>query len=219
MENATKALEMAASVLIGILIIGLIVFAYTQLSDLRQTEENAKAIEQASDFNQPYEVYNKDGVYGSELLSLANRVVDYNTRTDSDGYTDIELIIKFSDLPQNMDNNRYNSRYNFSLQMTGEELVASYEKLSKDITQKGSTSLTSDVAVNGARVTKKIVQWSKLSNVTLRTYFNSGVPSDVTEYTDLCDAQTDLSRKVFKQPKITYDSNNGRITKMEFEEK
>lgn len=219
MENATKALEMAASVLIGMLIIGLIVFAYTQLSDLKQTEENAKAVEQAKDFNQDYEVYNREGVYGSELLSLANKVVDYNTRTSSDGYTNIKLTIKFKSLPQNMNNNQYNSTYKFSLEMTGEELVASYEKLSKDITQKGSTSLTSDVAVNGARVTKKIVQWSKLSNVTLRTYFNSGVTSDVTEYTDLCDAQTDLARKTFKQPKITYDKDNGRIIEMEFEEK
>lgn len=219
MENATKALEMAASVLIGILIIGLIVFAYTQLSDLKQIEENSKAIEQASDFNQDYEVYNKDGAYGAEVLSLANRVVDYNTRTADDGYTNIELIIKFSSLPQNMNNNSYNSKYSFSLQMTGEELVASYEKLTNDITQKGNVTLTSDTIVNGSKVTKKVVQWEKMSNVTLKSYFNTGVPDKIQEYKDLCDAQTDLARKTFKQPTITYDKNNGRITKMEFEEK
>lgn len=219
MENATKALEMAASVLIGMLIIGLIVFAYTNLSDLKQTEENAKAIEQASDFNQDYEVYNKDGAYGTELLSLANKVVDYNARTESDGYTQIELIIKFTSLPENMDITRYNSRYNFTMEMTGEELTQSYETLSNDITQKGNERLTSDTIVNGSRVTKKIVQWEKISNVTLRSYFNSGIPNEIQEYKDLCDAQTDLARKTFNQPTITYDKNNGRITKMEFEEK
>ena len=41
MENATKALEMAGSVLIGMMIIGVLVFAYAQLSNLKQTEENA----------------------------------------------------------------------------------------------------------------------------------------------------------------------------------
>lgn len=218
MENATKALEMAASVLIGILIIGLIVFAYTQLSNLRQTEENAKAIEQAGDFNQPYEVYNKDGVYGTELLSLANKVVDNNKKTEVYNYTNIELIIKFTSLPQNMNNNIYNSVYKFSMEMTGEELAKSYETLSKDITQKGNITLTSDKIINGARVTKKVVQWEKMSNVTLNSYFN-GVPNKIEEYRDLCDAQTDLFRKVFKQPSITYDSNSGRIIKIEFEEK
>ena len=74
MENATKALEMAASVLIGMLIIGMLVFGYTQISDLKQTEENAKQLEQSNNFNQQFEVYDKEGVYGSELLSLANRV-------------------------------------------------------------------------------------------------------------------------------------------------
>ncbi|MGN1326812.1 MAG: hypothetical protein ACI4VQ_01840 [Clostridia bacterium] len=214
MENATKALEMAASVLIGMLIIGIIVFAYTQFSDLKQTEENAKVVEQSSDFNQAYETYNREGVYGSELLSLANKVVDYNIRTQADGYTNIQLIIKFTSLPQNMSNNTYNSRYNFVLQMSGEELVASYEKLTSDITQKGNATLTSNDGT-----TKKVVQWEKLSNVTLRSYLSSTSLQKVQEYKDLCDAQTDLARKTFKQPKITYDKNNGRITKMEFEEK
>lgn len=217
MENATKALEMAASVLIGMLIIGALVFAYTQISELRQTEEKSKEIEQASDFNQPYEVYNRDGVYGSELLSLANKVVDYNKRTQENGYTSIELVIKFSSLPQNMENNKYNSKYKFSLEMQGSKLVESYETLSHDITNKGNTSLTSDKGIE--RVTKKIVQWEKMSNVTLLSYFNSGIPEKIQEYRELCEAQTDLSRKVFKQPLITYDKNNGRITRMEFEEK
>ncbi len=217
MENATKALEMAGSVLIGMMIIGMLVFAYTQFSNLKQTEENAKAIEQATDFNQPYEVYNKDGAYGSEILSLANRVSDYNTRTQEDGYTNIDLVIKFKSLPQNMDDSKYNSSYKFSLEMTGTKLVESYEKLTSDITKKGNETLTSNI--NGQKVTKKIVQWEKMSKETLKSYFDSQVPSQVQEYQDLCDAQTDLTRKIFKQPKIAYDKNNGRITKMEIEEK
>ena len=101
--------------------------------------------------------------------------------------------------------------------MTGTKLVESYEKLTSDITKKGNETLTSNI--NGQKVTKKIVQWEKMSKETLKSYFDSQVPSQVQEYQDLCDAQTDLTRKIFKQPKITYDKNNGRITKMEIEEK
>lgn len=179
MENATKALEMAASVLIGMLIIGMLVFGYTQISDLKQTEENAKQLEQSNNFNQQFEVYDKEGVYGSELLSLANRVVDNSTNTQEYGHTDIKLEIKFKTLPQNMESSQY-SKYNFKKRMQASELVQSYEALSKDIT----------------------------------AYVKAGD----SRYKDLSEAQTDLSRKTFKKPIITYDEGSGRISEMKFEE-
>ena len=219
MENATKALEMAASVLIGMLIIGMLAFTFTRISEVKQTEENSKAIHQASSVNQYFEAYNRDGVYGSELLSLVNKVIDYNIKAREEGYANIELTIKFSSLPQNMNNNIYNSKYKFSLQMQGEKLAESYETLSLDITNKGNTLLTSDKAVNGEKVTKTISQWVKMSRVTLSSYFNNSNIEKIQQYQDICDAQTDLARKVFKQPSMTYDQNNGRITKIVFEEK
>ena len=42
MENASKALIMAGSVLIAILVIGLLVFGYNQLSDLEQQKEDSE---------------------------------------------------------------------------------------------------------------------------------------------------------------------------------
>ena len=42
MENASKALIMAGSVLMAILVIGLLVFGYQSLSALEQSKENAK---------------------------------------------------------------------------------------------------------------------------------------------------------------------------------
>ena len=41
MENASKALIMAGSVLLGILIIALLIFGYRNISNLEQTRENA----------------------------------------------------------------------------------------------------------------------------------------------------------------------------------
>ena len=69
MENATKALEIAGGVLISLIIIGTIVFFYNRISEVKQTEHNTQAEEQAADFNKDYEVYNRNDVYGSELLS------------------------------------------------------------------------------------------------------------------------------------------------------
>ena len=58
MENATKALEMAGSLLIGVLLLGCLLFAYTRMSELKDTEHKVEVSEQAKDFNQDYETYN-----------------------------------------------------------------------------------------------------------------------------------------------------------------
>ena len=42
MENATKALEMAGSVLIGVLLLGCLLFAYTRMSELKDTEHKVE---------------------------------------------------------------------------------------------------------------------------------------------------------------------------------
>lgn len=95
MENATKALEMAASVLIGLLIIGALVFVYTKISQTKQVEQDSLSSQQAADFNKKFEAYNRNGVYGSELLSLANLIVDYNNKEANEvkGYKEITLEV------------------------------------------------------------------------------------------------------------------------------
>ena len=55
MENATRALEMAGSVLIGVLILGCLVFAYTRMTELKDIEHKTEVTEQAGDFNKDYE--------------------------------------------------------------------------------------------------------------------------------------------------------------------
>lgn len=80
MENATKALEMAGSLLIGVLLLGCLLFAYTRMSELKDTEHKVEVSQQAQDFNQDYETYNRNNLYGSDLFSLANQIEDYNKK-------------------------------------------------------------------------------------------------------------------------------------------
>lgn len=210
MENATKALEMAAGVLIGILIIGLLVFSFTRLSELKQIEENSKAIEQASDFNKSYELYNRSGVYGSELLSLANKISDYNSRKTEDGYTPINMTVKLT-IPSEIA-----SYFTSSNPMSGQALIEGYKKISDKITQLGKEQLEANV--NGQNMKKTVAQWEKFSDSTLKQYFGGSVPQKILTYREICDGQTDLARKTFKKPNFTYDGNTGRIILMEFEE-
>ena len=94
MENASKALIMAGSVLIALMVIAMLVFMFNQLSEARQEIEQADAIEEYSKYAQQFEQYNTT-IYGSELLSLANLRDNYNlTQHDVLGYQPIEIKVK-----------------------------------------------------------------------------------------------------------------------------
>ena len=53
---------MAGSVLIGVLLLGCLLFAYTRMSELKDTEHKVEVSEQAKDFNQDYETYNRKNI-------------------------------------------------------------------------------------------------------------------------------------------------------------
>ena len=96
MENASKALTMAGSMLIAIIVISLLVVFFNKLQNLQKTELNKEEVEQAVEFNETYDVYYRD-VYGSELLSIANKIKDYNLReSEISGYTEIELEVNIT---------------------------------------------------------------------------------------------------------------------------
>ena len=95
MENAAKALQIAGGVLLSLIIIGALVYGYQHLSELEQIREDAEGTAKAADFNGDYEVYNRTGVYGSELLSLANKMEDYNIKqADAQGYHALYIFHK-----------------------------------------------------------------------------------------------------------------------------
>ena len=80
MENASKALIMAAGVLIALMILGALILMFSNLSNYQDTNIQTDREAQIVEFNNQYETYNRDDVRGSDLYSLLNKVVDYNRR-------------------------------------------------------------------------------------------------------------------------------------------
>ena len=100
MENASKALLIAGGVLISIIILSLIVIAYTNISNYYNEDRALTRIEQITKFNNEYTGYVRDDVKGSELLSLVNKIVDYNDRKadpEDIAYEHMRLTIKIGD--------------------------------------------------------------------------------------------------------------------------
>lgn len=206
MENATKALEMAASVLIGMLILGMLVFAYTQFSEVKQIEQDGITQKQAADFNQNFESYNRD-VYGSELFSLVNQMVNYNKKeAEEKGYTRIEMSVKLKNTTgfQVFTKSQYNSS----------ELNSYYNNLNNQISNANET-------VKG----KKISYWASAPSELRATFSTTTRPTldtmikDIETYNQYVTEQEDMARKTFKCTEVQYDSNNGRITLMKYQEK
>lgn len=96
MENASKALIMAAGVLIAIVIIGAFMLMMSQLTDYQESSYKATADAQTTEFNNQYITYARTDVRGNDIVSLMNKIVDYNTRNTTEGYTKMHITIKMN---------------------------------------------------------------------------------------------------------------------------
>ena len=81
MENASKALTMAGGILIALLIIGALILMVNQIGDYEKGQNNNNKNSELASFNKTFEKYADDkGIKGADLVSLINKILDYNQR-------------------------------------------------------------------------------------------------------------------------------------------
>lgn len=104
MENATKALIMAGGILLTVLLVSLLVYAWSLYSDYQSSKDSLIEIQDTAKFNSQFTGYDRDDVQGYELLSLINQVIDYNERRTNDTvnggndkYPPIEITVTLGD--------------------------------------------------------------------------------------------------------------------------
>ena len=106
MENVTKALTIAGTILITVIVISAFIFMFRDIRGVKHEQADNQKTQAIIDFNKSYESYDKEELLGAELLSLANKIEDYKERyKQSEGYKSIKLIIESgidnNDIPQN----------------------------------------------------------------------------------------------------------------------
>ena len=86
MENATKALLIAASMLIGIMVVSIAVYLFATFgAQAKETSEQRK-IQQLNDFNEQFTSYvGKEGTTIYDVISVANLATDNNRYYDLPG--------------------------------------------------------------------------------------------------------------------------------------
>ncbi len=78
MENAAKALLISAGILLALMTLSLIVYVSTATTRLVDAQEKKKAEEELTAFNKEYEAYNKTRMYGTEIITVVNKAIEYN---------------------------------------------------------------------------------------------------------------------------------------------
>lgn len=101
MENATKALLIAAGMLIGLMLITTIMYGHNRISNYYNEKQQSELIDQLSDFNAQYIPYNRNDVRGSDLLSLINKIIDFNTINKDEEKIEIAIVIEGNDKAKN----------------------------------------------------------------------------------------------------------------------
>ena len=214
MENASKALIMAGGVLISLMVIGLLVLFYNNISGMQKIKTDSETEQQAAEFNKQYDVYARD-VYGSEILSIANKIADYNKReADNKGYTPIDLEVTFTKgLSERyfVENKVYSAKdlYDITANKSAKNPIC----LEEYVKQLGNKTVYSRINSSISRQIKKIATM-RTNDLQALGIEEADYKDNLAEYNQYKNLLTQMKETVFKYVKFDYDENNGRIKKM-----
>lgn len=80
MENAARALEIAAGVMLGVMLMAVVAYFFSNISSWPQNQDDIMSTEQLAKFNQEYIVFLKKQMYGVDVISCLNKVISNNKK-------------------------------------------------------------------------------------------------------------------------------------------
>lgn len=80
MENGLKALAMAGSTLIAVILFAAVVYFFGNIGNVPTEQDQQLSTEQLSKFNLEYEIYDKSAMYGVDVISCLNKAVSNNEK-------------------------------------------------------------------------------------------------------------------------------------------
>ena len=236
MENASKALIIAGSVLMAMMVIGAMVLMYNQISSIEQIKTENADIKKMQDYSKRFEEYNRT-IYGSELFSIANLQEDYNKRfNEEDGYTAITITVNIKNsIPDSEYFKKGNSnlatilRYKNEIEKEIEKCENEKFFKNKGQTIKYYSQLTIrelvDKLKNDQILDEEFDYNSSDTEDDIKNAIESaqngkckGLFKKIDEYKNLNTTYKEFKYKRFKCTKIELNKYNGRIEKMSFEE-
>ena len=194
MENATKALIIAGSIFLAIIIITIAIVMFTNMSSSQSEDEQRRLVEQLKDFNKEYESYAKGRMYGVDVISILNKAINNNINSEENGKITIEITLH-DDLAPYKQRQKTDSNGKVIRDENGN---IQYEVYIDSKDKKSSLKAGTNYKVRES------------SDLAYKILFDR----------DLTDIATfnDFKRRVFKCQKIEYYKVTGRVNYMRFDE-
>lgn len=205
MENASKALIIAGGILLAMMILALMVYLGTSITDMAESEDKRTLAEQTEEFNKSYLSYNKSRVYGTDVITVVNKAIDYNRKLDTD---DEEYFI----------NIKLNLKTDF--ESTTKRVIL----YSNGIQEEEKPVRQGDISLSRGTYNIKVREGSVQINEGILKFFGQDTDTDPkeTKYSDRIEtiytysALTNFKRAIFKCEKVEYSKSTGRIDEMVF---
>lgn len=222
MENASKALLIAAGILIGLILITMIIYGYSQISSYYKAKEENREIEQLVDFNKQYIPYNRDDVRGSDLLSLVNKIIDYNVqKIDNMNEENIDISIKINNIKDfyyKYDENKRVTliKANYTQDNINNDLIKPANEIESDYPQGMATKLAANMSTlmgeNSLKSKKDLLVELKIMDKDDRNPDDFVNNNDILKYYQY----QQFKRAHFNCKNLTYNEQ-GRVKSFTFE--
>lgn len=243
MENATKALLIAAGILLIIMIISVVMIFWDEMAGYFTEKHEATMLEQLAEFNNKFSNYNGKTIRGNELISIMNRIIDYNNyQSDMVGYERVAIIIDLKGHHEEMKYKGENGANTIIKVNDGTSITntgVKKDELIKNIAETSST-LSATLGISDVKLQKLSAQ---IANIVDDEAVDYRSREDYKEYraqlltrilgddVEVADSRianikkatyqyyqfTQFKRAMFKCTHIGYNEQNGRINEMKFE--
>lgn len=108
MENISKSVIMIGSVLISLIIVGVLIFSFYKISNFEKSKLDDEKVLQAIELNKKIESYNREDLYGSDIISIVNLASDYNLKNEDENIEVEVTIVKESENAKKIKKGLYN---------------------------------------------------------------------------------------------------------------
>lgn len=217
MENASKFLLMAGGILIALLVISALVLMFNQIGDYEKGKSNTEKVSQVADFNKEFMVFTYDNIQGTDIISLANKIVNFNSKSGMQNSINYDKKIK---LILNFGNK--NKSGSFAYKLGGNPVIFTNDSYTIE-NSSGFLYLISKYMEYDNKFSIKVMNrlsanYSSLQDgtktikdVTGRSDISQDIIKDIPKYREY----SEFKGSTFKNTKIEYDGE--QIKEMDFE--
>lgn len=204
MENAAKALTIAGGVLIAIIVVATLWYSFQQWGILPQAKDDNEKISQEVEFNKEFESYNKQNLYGTDIITVINKAMANNEKygitaeLDDPYYVDVKFSLKTDVYGYTKEYKREND-IEISERKINNETPFLYALPKKYSLKTDFNDLYNLCQNDPVKVTQ-----TKKGNVFTRK--------------EVYSKEEDFKLRYFTCTGIEYDPTNGRVSSIEFEE-